>query len=130
MKVLLTNKINLIGVFIAVLIYRIIYNCIIDDGVTRDFFQAIIAALIFIALYGIIFWFGFLIIISILDLILIVPNQKRLKLKLFIEWIIVSSPLLYFAVIYERQRGLYFVAVISFFITQFLREKLIKKTAI
>lgn len=127
MKILLTNRINLLGVFIAVLIYSIIYNLIIDDGVTRSFFQAIIASLIFIILYGIVFWIGFLIIIIFLDLILIVPNLKRLKIKLFLEWVIISIPLIYMALTYERQRGLYFVALTAFFITQFLRQKLLKK---
>lgn len=130
MKILLTNRINLIGVFIAVLLYGIGYNCLIDDEVTRNFFQVIIAAFILVCLYGIIFWIGFLLAILILDLILIVPNQKKLKLKLFAEWVIISTPIVYFSLIYERQRMMFLIAVIAFFITQLLRERLIKKLGV
>lgn len=130
MKILLTNRINLVGVFIAVLLYNIVYNCLIDDQVSRNFFQAIIAAFILVCLYGIIFWIGFLLAILILDLILIVPNQKKLKLKLFAEWVIISTPIVYFSLIYERQRMMFLIAVIAFFITQLLRERLIKKLGV
>lgn len=130
MKILLTNKINLIGIFIALLLYSIVYNSLIDDGVTRNLFQAIIAAFIFVCLYGIVFWIGFLVAILILDLILIVPNHKKLKLKLFVEWVIISVPIIYFSLIYERQRVIFVIAVIVFFITQLLREKLIQKAIV
>lgn len=130
MKILLTNRINLIGVFIAVLLCGIVHNCLIDDQVSRNLFQAIIAAFILVCLYGIIFWIGFLLAILILDLILIVPDQKKLKLKLFAEWVIISTPIVYFSLIYERQRLMFLIAIIVFFITQLLRERLIKKIGV
>lgn len=127
MKILLTNRLNIIGVFITVFLYTLIYNCVIDDGVTRNLFQSIIAAFLFLFLYGIIFLIAFLIALIFLDLILIIPNQKNLKIKLLLEWFIVSIPFVYLATIYERQRVIYLVAVVTFFITQLLREKLIKR---
>jgi hypothetical protein len=130
MKILLTNRINLIGVFIALFMYSIMHNCMIDDGVTRIFFQSIFAALISVCLYGMIFWIGFVGVLVALDLILIVPNQKKLKLKLFLEWLIISTPFIYWAVIYKEQRWFYIVAIIAFLIMQSLREKLINKIAL
>lgn len=127
MKILLTNRINFLGVLIVLFIYSILYNSIIDDGVTRNFFQSIFASLILICLYGLVFWIGFLGALIVLDLILIVPNQKKLKLKLFIEWLIISAPFVYWAVIYKEQKWFYVFALTAFLITQSLREKLINK---
>lgn len=128
MKILKTNWINILGVFISVLLYSIIYNLTVDDGVTRNFFQSIFAAILLVLLYGLMFWIGFILLLIVLDLILIVPNQSNLKLKLLLQWIIISGPIIYWAIIYERQRNIYIIAVISFLITQLIREKLITKS--
>lgn len=130
MKILVTNRINIIGVFMTVLIGSIINNYIIDDGVTRNLFQSICSAIILVCLYGLIFWICFLLALVVLDLILIVPNQKNLKLKLLLEWGLISSPLGYSAMLYERQRYIYIVAIITFLITQLLRKKLIEKLVV
>ena len=128
MKILKTNWINILGVFISVLLYSIIYNLTVDDGVTRNFFQSIFAAILLVLLYGLMFWIGFILLLIALDLILIVPNQSNLKLKLLLQWIIISGPIIYWAIIYERQRNIYIIAVIGFLITQLIREKLITKS--
>lgn len=126
MKIFLTNWINIVGVFTVLLIYTTIYG-LVDPNISRNIFQAIIASLIGIILYGAMFWAGFLILITILDLVLIIPNPKHLKVKLIIEWIIVSSPFVYWAIKYEEQRTLYFIAIIAFLVTQLMREKYIVK---
>lgn len=126
MKILKTNWINIVGIFTVLFLYTTIYG-LIDPNVSRNVFQAIIASLIGICLYGIILWIGFIVLLSILDLILIVPNQNGLKLKLFAEWIVISTPFVYWAVIYKEQRWLYIVAITAFLTTQLLREKLINK---
>lgn len=127
MKILYTNWINIIGIFTALFLYTTIFN-LLDPNVSRNLFQAIFASLILIFLYGIIFWVGFVLVLTILDLIIIVPNQNNLRLKLFLEWIIISTPFIYWAIIYDRQRYIFLVAVITFLITQLLRERLIKKS--
>ena len=127
MKIFLTNRINILGVLLSILIYSIIYNFTVDDGVSRNFFQSVFAAILLVFLYGFMFWIGFIIALVILDAILIIPNQKNLKIKLLIEWAIISAPFIYWAIIYERQRVIYLVAVFAFFITQLLRERLIVK---
>ncbi|MDQ1859356.1 MULTISPECIES: hypothetical protein [unclassified Chryseobacterium] len=127
MKILRTNWINILGVFIFLLTYSIIFNFTVDDGVTRNFFQSIFAAIFLILLYGIMFWAGFILALIILDLILIVPNQDKLTLKLLFEWAIISIPFIYWAIMYEKQRNIFIVAIIALLITQLLRKKLITK---
>ena len=127
MKILQTNWINILGVFIILFIYSTIFNLTVNDGVTRNFFQSIFAALFLICLYGFIFWMGFIIALIILDFILIIPNQKKIKIKLLTEWIIISSPFIYWALKYHEQRSLYIIAIITFLITQLLRKRLINK---
>lgn len=132
MKILKTNWINVVGVFTAVFMYCFISSFIIDDGVSRNIFQAIIASLIGIVLYGVIFWSSFIVLLMIIDILLIIPNQKKLKVKLIIEWLIISLSLILWAIIYKERiwfYGLFAVAIIAFLITQLLREKLINKLA-
>ncbi|MBT2622615.1 hypothetical protein [Chryseobacterium sp. ISL-6] len=127
MKILNTNWINILGVFISVLFYSIIYNLTVEDDVTTNFFQSIFAAILLVLSYGLMFWIGSILALIVLDLILIIPNQSNLKLKLLIEWIVISAPFVYWATIYEEQRVLYIIAIITFLITQLVRERLITK---
>ncbi|AQW96832.1 hypothetical protein [Elizabethkingia anophelis] len=125
-RILKTNWINIIGVFTVLFLYTTIYE-LIEPNVSRNIFQAMIASLIGICLYGIMFWVGFIIMLIILDYVLIIPNPKDLKLKLLIEWIVISSPFVYWAIKYPEQRTLYIIAIITFLVTQLLRDKLINK---
>lgn len=87
-----------------------------------------LAALFSILGYGMMFWALFLVSLIILDLILIVPNRKNLKTRLLIEWLIISSPFIYWTVKYHE--WIFVTAVIAFFISQQLREKrIIEKQA-
>lgn len=127
MKILKTNWINFIGVLMAVWMYIFISNFTSKDYVMQSFSQSMVAAMILLFVYGILFWIGFIILLILFDLILNVSNKKKLKLKLLIEWMIIASPVIYFAVLYERQRGIYVVAVVTFLITQVIRERMIKR---
>lgn len=124
MKVLKTNWINLAGVFVIVLLYGIILN-LIDVNVSRNSFQVIFAALILVCGYGIMFWGLFILSLIILDLLLFTINQNNLKIKLLIEWFVVSSPFIYGVIRYKA--WIFVGGIIIFLITQLLREKLIKK---
>lgn len=126
MRILKTNWINIVGVFTVLFLYTTVYG-LIEPNVSRNIFQAMIASLIGICLYGIMFWTGFIIMLIILDSVIIIPNPKNLKIKLLIEWIIISSPFIYWAIKYPEQRTLYIIAIITFLVTQLLREKLIIK---
>jgi hypothetical protein len=125
MKILKTNWINLIGVFIAIFLYALILN-LNDTTVVRNLFQSILSALMLVCLYGFIFWILFILLLILFDLLLIVKKQlSYLKIKLFIEWIIISAPFIYW--IFKFKEIEFLVGVIVFLITQFIREKLIKK---
>lgn len=125
MKIIKTNWINILGVFLSLFIYSIILN-ITSDGVMQTFFQSILAALVLVSLYGILFWVMFAILLVILDIVLIVRSKNNLKLKLLLEWLIISCPFLYWTAKYNE--WIFLVAIIAFLITQLLREKLITKT--
>ena len=123
MKIIKTNWINLIGVFIAVFIYAIVLN-LNDTNVSRNLFQSILPALILVCLYGILFWALFILLLVGLDLIFIVKDQTNLTAKLLIEWLIISSPFIYWAVRYRE--WMFVVAIIALLITQSIRQKRIR----
>lgn len=124
MKVLLTNWINLLGIFTAVFVYAIFLN-ISEVNISRSIFQSIVASLILVCLYGVLFWSILIITLILFDFGLIIRNPSHLKIKLIIEWLIISIPFIYWIVKY--QQWIFLVAIIVFLITQLLRENLITK---
>lgn len=124
MKILKTNWINITGVFVAVFLYAIVLN-LIDENVSRNLFQSIFAALILVFGYGMMFWALLIISLVILDSLLLLRSQNNLKAKLIIEWLIISSPFIYWTIRY--QEWIFVAAIIALFITQLLREKNIQK---
>ncbi|MDQ6482688.1 hypothetical protein [Dyadobacter sp. LHD-138] len=124
MKILTTNWINILGVFIVTLFYAVILNHS-DSNLNYNIFQSVVAGLILICLYGMMFWGLFIISLIVADLLLIVWSQKLLKQKLLLEWLLVSSPFIYWVIKYQEWISL--IGIIAFFITQLLREKLIVK---
>ncbi|PWJ57014.1 hypothetical protein CLV98_109123 [Dyadobacter jejuensis] len=124
MKILTTNWINIFGVFIVTLFYAVILNYS-NSNLNYNIFQSVVAGLILICLYGMIFWGLFIISLIVADLLLIVWSQKLLKQKLLLEWLLVSSPFIYWVIKYQEWISL--IGIITFFITQLLRERLIAK---
>ncbi|RFM29067.1 hypothetical protein [Deminuibacter soli] len=129
MRTFKTLWINLLGVFVSLLVYSTINNYFIDRTVSRNFFQAIVAAAFLIGLYGILFWMYFILMLLLLDFVLDIKALKKIRYKLFIQWLITSLPVLYWALRYEQQRVFFLIAIVSFFITQILKKYLIKKIA-
>jgi len=125
MKIIKTNWINLLGVFVVVFLYAIILN-LTDTNVSRNLFQAIIGSLILVCGYGIMFWGLFIIALVILDLILIVNNQKNLRIKLIIEWLIISAPFIYWTIKYHE--WIFVAGIAAFLIMQFIRLTEIQKS--
>ena len=124
MKILASNWINILCVFVATLFYAVILNHS-DSNLNYNIFQSVVAGLILICLYGMMFWGLFIISLIVADLLLIVWSQKFLKQKLLVEWLLVSSPFIYWVIKYQELISL--IGIITFFITQLLREKLIVK---
>jgi hypothetical protein len=120
MKILLTNWINLSGVFLVVFAFSFV-SALTDANLSYNIFQCILAALFSVCGFGMMFWALFIISLVILDLIFIVPGRNNLKMKLIIEWLIISSPFIYWTVKYHE--WIFAAAMIAFFITQLLREK-------
>ncbi|GAA4316365.1 hypothetical protein [Compostibacter hankyongensis] len=121
MKILKTNWVNILIVFVGVYLYAIF--AVHRYHSSFNLFQAFISAGISVCLYGILFWLLFIILLIILDLLLIVKSQKNLRSKLLFEWILISLPFIYWAIKYKE--WIFLVGVLIFLITQFLREKLI-----
>jgi len=124
MKILASNWINILGVFIATLFYAVILNYS-DSNLNYNIFQSVVAGLTLICFFGMMFWGLFIISLIVADLLLIVWSQKLLKQKLLVEWLLVSSPFIYWVIKYQEWISL--IGIITFFITQLLREKLIVK---
>jgi hypothetical protein len=124
MKIMASNWINVLGVFVVMLVYSVLFNQFNND-LDYNIFQSIVAGLISICLYGMMFWGLFVVSLIILDLLLIVWNQKYLRQKLLAEWLFVSSPFIFWGIKYEE--WIIAIAIITFFITQCLRKGLIIK---
>jgi hypothetical protein len=121
MAIIRTNWINITGVFVITYLY-VITDVLFHSG---TFIQAILGGLISICLYGMMFWGLFVVSLVALDLLVIMRNKKYLKVKLLIEWLVISSPFIYWTIKYNE--WIFAVAVIAFFISQLLRERLIKQ---
>lgn len=121
-KILATNWINLLGIFIITFLY-VFLNSYINFSATL--YQAFFGAFMSVCLYGIIFWSGFVILILILDLIFIVKPKNNLKLRLMIEWLLISIPFIYWIIKYNQ--WVFLVAILTFLVTQIMREKKILK---
>lgn len=124
MKILKTNWINIIGILIAVYLYALMLN-LFDADKSLNFIQVVFSPLILILLYGAIFWALFILLLIIFDLLFIVKNQENLKKKMILETFIIVTPYVYWLIVYNEL--IFLVAIITFFITQFYRRKLIAK---
>ncbi|MFN3664864.1 MAG: hypothetical protein ACK4S0_01820 [Sediminibacterium sp.] len=128
LKIIITNWVNIVGVFIAVYIYGVI-NTLVDpevaNGTVDTLRLAFLGSLFGIVLYGMIFWIGYIVALIFLDFILIGKDEKNLYLKLMIQWGLISLPFIYWLFRYEQ--WVFLVAVIAFFITQNLRKNKIIK---
>ena len=122
LAVIKTNWINITGVFIITYLYVVI-DVLLHSG---TFLQAFMGGLISICLYGIMFWGLFIISLIVLDLLVINRNKNHLKEKLLIEWLVISSPFIYWTIKYSE--WLFAVAIFGFLLSQLLRERVIKHT--
>ena len=124
MTVIKTNWINITGVFLITYFY-VITDVLLHSG---TFIQAIVGGLISICLYGMMFWGLFVVSLIVLDLLVIMRNKNHLKAKLVIEWLVISSPFIYWTIKYNEL--IFAVAIVAFLISQLLRERLIRQARI
>ncbi|WP_299462645.1 hypothetical protein [Mucilaginibacter sp.] len=83
--------------------------------------RGVVGGAILVLFYGAMFFAGFMIIMLFLDIILLRQNAKYLRVKLISEWILGSSPFVYWTVIYNE--WIFAVAIVAFGGAQLLREK-------
>ena len=123
MKILITSWVNIAGVLVVVFLYAIYETIALGNG--YNIFQLLLAASISIFLYGFMAWMLFMVSLIVLDILLFARNKNYLKSKLFVEWLIISSPFIYWLNIYRE--WVFLVAVLGFGVTQFIREKMIRR---
>jgi hypothetical protein len=122
LKILLTNWINLLGVFFVTLVFSCCLT-LADANISDNVYQVILAVLFLVCGFGAMAWGLFITSLVILDLILIVHGRNNLKMKLLLEWFIISIPFIYWVVKYHE--WVFLISVVSFLITQLLRKQLI-----
>ncbi len=123
--IIFSNWVHIVGFYISAYLSGIIFKIIGLEN-ERSWSEVIIYDIFFILLsfflYGILIVLAFYIVIVILDIILFTRNFKWFKQKFILEWLIVSTPFIYWAFKYEF--WLWVSLSISFFITQMIRFKM------
>ena len=123
-KIVLCNWVNVVVIFVAVYVAGFI-SSMINDKFT--FNEALFGTTYSVVGYGSIFWIGFFIVIALLDVLLFSFNRepRYTNYKLALEWIIISSPFIYWLTKYNQ--WIFLVAILAFLIGQYLRRPYILK---
>lgn len=123
-KVVLTNRINILVVFVFVFLFGF-FSAIINEQFSIG--EALFGTTYGVVLYGIMFWIGFVLCVSVLDIVLFsfYTEPKYTTYKLVIEWVLISSPFIYW--IFRYNQWVFLVAVLAFLIGQYLRRPYIFK---
>ncbi len=121
-QIILTNWINIAGVFVAVYFHAaFIY---LTANVQASIVSAMVASLILVLLYGFIFW-GLLILGLMICDLLFVRSGRQLMAGLILEWLVVSSPFVYWFVKYHQ--GIFLTGIIMLLFTQIGRYLMIRR---
>lgn len=128
MKIFLTNWVSVVGIFIVLCLTGIITELWKVESI-REAPNAIatglFGVLLALLLYSLVIWLAFILVMFLLDFLLMNNDKTYVRHKLLFEWILVSSPFIYWG--FEYSQWIFFVAIGTFFITQAIREKLILK---
>jgi hypothetical protein len=124
MKIVLSNWVNVVIIFMVVYIAGFI-SAMINDKFT--FSEALFGTTYSVVGYGLIFWIGFFIVITLLDILLFSFNRepRYTNYKLALDWIVISSPFIYWLIKYNQ--WIFLVAILAFLIGQYLRRPYIFK---
>ncbi|MBB5397169.1 hypothetical protein [Mucilaginibacter sp. AK015] len=118
-EIYFTNWINVLGIAACTYLYVLISELFVT-GISA-FPQMLLMALFTIALYGGTFFLGFLICMLLLDMVLMDGYIKHLRVRLFIEWLFISTPLIYWVIVYKE--WVFVIGVLAFMGTQLIREE-------
>ncbi len=124
MKIVLSNWVNVVVIFIVVYVAGFI-SAMINDKFT--FSEALFGTTYSVVGYGSVFWIGFFTVIALLDVLLFSFNRepRYTNYKLALEWIIISLPFIYWLIKYNQ--WIFLVAILAFLIGQYLRRPYIFK---
>lgn len=119
MKIVLSNWVNVLVIFVIVYVAGFI-SAMINDKFT--FNEALFGTTYSVVGYGSIFWIGFFIVIALLDVLLFSFNRepRYTNYKLVLEWVIISTPIIYWLIKYNQ--WIFLVAILAFLIGQYLRR--------
>jgi len=119
MKIVLSNWVNVLVIFVIVYVAGFI-SAMINDKFT--FNEALFGTTYSVVGYGSIFWIGFFIVIALLDVLLSSFNRepRYTNYKLVLEWVIISTPIIYWLIKYNQ--WIFLVAILAFLIGQYLRR--------
>lgn len=121
-KLLKTNLINVIIVFIVVYIYSVIRAM---KEAEFNIFQGMFSALILVVLYGMFFWIAFFILLLLTNVFILKKSSKQTFYVMFvIQTVVVSIPFIYLGIYYEE--WIFIVGVIGFLVSQMYRSKKIR----
>lgn len=121
MNAIKTNWVNIVGIFLVILTC-VFFNALFHSA---TLVQAVFGTFLVVCAYGFMFWGGFMIALVVLDVVLIIWDQRMLRVKLLIEWLLISAPFIYWTVKYNE--WIFAVGIVSFLITQFFREQKIRR---
>lgn len=118
-KIVLTNRINLFTIFIAVFIAIFIFNMV---NAKFALGEALFGATYLVLGYGIMFWTGFIFCVLVLDIVLFsfYKEPQYTTYKLAIEWFLISLPFIYWIIRYNQ--WIFLAAVLAFLLGQYLRR--------
>ncbi len=124
LKIILTNWINSLVIFIALFLASFFSALLIDNFSIIDAFIETGYSLL---VYGMVCWMFFFISVGILDVILFSLKKQFqfITYKLAIEWLLISSPFIFWLIKYNQ--WVFFIAVLAFLIGQYLRKNYITK---
>lgn len=124
-RVILTNWVHLLGFYICVEIVMV-YEVLIKHGHWSSYIGMLLFSAPFLLLtYGLMFIIGFLLVISILDLIFFSLIKQKVLLTLFIEWLLIVPTFIYYSFKYQYWLWIWLSA--TFLITQYIRGRRIEK---
>jgi hypothetical protein len=114
LKIISTNWINMAVIAVATYLWCIINSFFQMNSVSDlpgTLVRGVVGGAILVLFYGAMFFAGFMIIMLFLDIILLRQNAKYLRVKLISEWILGSSPFVYWTVIYNE--WIFAVAIVA-----------------
>ncbi len=130
LNIIKTNWVHFVGFYITSYISIILFKLLGIEGVNESWTQTILLNFIMVLFlfftYGLIIILSFFLAIIMLDLLAFRLTKLKVIEILIIEWLLIISPFIYWALKYEY--WLWICLSISFLCTQYIRKKWLDKS--